>query len=412
MEIGKNRELQVLALIILLGLGLRLAGSALFPIGAGPEEPSHLFYIGYIAENGVLPNVPLNEQTVMSIEKEAIYQPPLYYMVAAPFYSLVAGQGEFAIVHFLRLLSVAFGTACIALTYSIAKRMRFAKIIAVGSALFIALLPTHVIVSSTLGNSALSWALCLGTVYFCILAIQEKRAWYMAAAGLLMASAVLAKYTSMSVAIAFAIAAIVFLLKGKGNFFKRIAVCAIPLVAIAIPFRNLALYDSLMPSLLRKALPIDLGWLYYFSTHIFAGIWLQEYGAATIPGYRFVFFGFYAVVSAAALAGFVGLLISKEWPSARKRLVVAMLLLPVLLNLAGVAYMNFFGLWTESSWLFATIGLAAILFIAGLAKFAKMLGQEKRANTIVWAVLATMLLLDIIVLINYNATLPAGLPWM
>lgn len=405
----KKREWQVLILIVLLGLGLRLAGSALFPLWSGSEEPSHFYYVQFIAENGKLPNVLLNEETVMSVEKETIYQPPLYYVVVVPFYLLVAGQSNFVIVHFLRLVSVAFGTACIVLTFLIAKRLRFGKMAVVGSALFIALLPSHVVISSTVSNSALSWVFCLCTIYYCILAVQEKRAKDMAIAGLLMAATAFTKFTGMSIAIAFAIAALVFLLKGKGSFFKRVLVCAIPLVALAIPFRNLALHGSFMPSLLRQPMQINFQWLGYFATHIFAGIWLQEYGTATIPGYRMAFFAFYAIVSLAAFVGFAVLMLGKEWGKERKKIVAAVMVLPILLNLAGVVYMNFFGVWTESSWLFATISLTAILFIEGIVSFAKMAGQEKKAGWLVWFILLSMLALDIILLVNYNKALPPPL---
>jgi len=60
----------------------------------------------------------------------------------------------------------------------------------------------------------------------------------------------------------------------------------------------------------------------------------------------------------------------------------------------------------EARWLFATIGLAAILFIAGLTQFAKLFKQENKANWLVWITLLAMLALDIVLLWNYNPVLP------
>jgi len=410
MQALEKKEWQVLLLILLLGFSLRATGSILFPLWSGPEELSHFFHIQFIAENGKLPAFPFNQQILTGIEKETIYQPPLYYMAAAPFYLLGAGQSDFIIVHLLRLLSVVFGTACIALTYLIAKKLSFSKTVCIASALFIALLPTNVVVSSTIDNSALSWVFCLAAIYYCIAAIQEKKTKDMLLASLFFTLTIFTKFTAMGVAMPFAIAAFAFILKGKGNIIKRIAACAIPIALIAIPLRNFILYNSFMPVIKELPMQINLEWLAYFSTHLFAGIWLQEYGTATIPDYRIIFFGFFAIVSAIAFIGFLALMLGKEWNGERKKAISAMIIFPILLNLGYIVYYNIFHVCPEARWLLATIGLAAILFMAGLAQFAKLIKQENKSNWLILLTLIVLLIFDFVLLWNYNSTLPP-VPW-
>ena len=310
-------------------------------------------------------------------------------------------------MHFLRLFSVILGTACIPLAYLIAKKLSFGKSVRIGSAVFIALLPTHVIASSTFSNSPMNWVFSLGAVYFSIAAMQNKRLVDLALAGLLVAAATLTMFTGMSVAIAFAAAWLIVLFKGKQSLWKRLAVALVPFIALPVVLRNLVLSGTIMPTELKPLMDINLNWVSYYVIYLFPGIWLQEYGVASIPYFRYLFFAFYGIVSLLALAGFAGLLLGKEWETQKKKLVVAALVLPILLNLAGLTYINLFSFATDGRLLFPTIGLAAILFIAGLEYFMRILRQpENRARALVWFTLFTLLVLDIVVLVNYNRVLP------
>jgi len=405
LKLREKNEFKVIVLIILFGLGLRLAGSALFPVWSGPEEGAHIFYIEFIGDNARLPMIPLTHETLASISNESLSQPPLFHSIAAIFYIPIASQSIDTIVHVLRLLSVAFGTACILLTYIIAKKLNFGKIVRLGSAMFVALLPTHIITSATVSNGTLSWLLCLVVIYYSIKVFKEKKTKDMAIAGLFMAGVLLTMLTGLAVAVTFGIAWFVFLFKGKEKLWKRILACSVPLLGIVTFYRYLLLSGNFFPSFLKPMMAIDIQWLAYFLTYLFAGMWLQEYGTATIPEYRFVFFGFYAIVSIVALIGFVKLILGNKWNNKRKKLITAVLILPILLNLAGVAYINFFVVGPDARWMFGTVGLIAILFIAGLLSFMKTIRQEKWAKTFVWIVLSSMLLFDIVLLINYNPIL-------
>ncbi len=401
----EKKEFKILVVIILLGLGLRIAGSALFPLWSGAEEGSHFFFIQYIGENGKLPMIPLTEETLKGIYVESIHQPPLYYMTMSPFYMLVAGQGYETIIHFLRLFSVLLGTLCIPLTYLVAKRLSFGKNIAIASAMFIALLPTNIIATSVLGNDALSWVFCTAAIYFCIVALQEKKAIDLALAGLLIAAAILTKFNALSLLAIFIPTAIILLLKGKENITKRIVACATPLLAIPIIFRNLALSGNIIPSHLREMMLINWEWFVYYVTHLFPSFWLQEYAVATIPDIRYLFFIFYSAVSLAAVIGFVKLLLDRDW-NIKRKLVMSILLLGVLLNLAGITYVNLFGWWPEGRWIYPTLSIIVIFFTFGLQKFMKIIKHENKTPYLIWFVLFTMLVLDIIVLVFHNTILP------
>jgi len=406
----ENREMKLLLLILILGLGLRMFGSAVFPLWSGPDEPAHYFFIQYIGENGELPQIKLTTETLRSVYNESIHQPPLYYMVMSIPYKLVAGQSESFIIHFLRLFSVFLGTATIWLTYLIAQRLGFSERTRLASAGFVAFLPTHVIVSSVVNNSPLSWVFCLAAIYTLIKVFEDKRARDMVTAGVLMAAIVLTKYTGLSVAIVFAAACLVFLFKGRGNFVKRLAICAIPLISMPIILRNLALSGSIMPNHLTEAIQVNLKWFNYYVTHLFPSVWLQEYGTAIIPDFRFAFFAFYAIVSLTALIGFAALLKGKEWNPDKKKLVAIVLIAPIVLNLVGVTYINLFGNYPDGKWLFETIGLAAIIFVLGQQQFMRLFKQERLAGYAIWFILLTMLFLDLFVLVFHNRILPA-VPW-
>ncbi len=402
-------EKKLLAFILVIGLVLRLTGSVLFPLWSGPDEPAHFFYLSYIGDRGELPAIPLTQETLRGVENESIHQPPLYYALMAPFYSVLKPFGLDAAMHFLRLFSVAFGTACIALVYLIAKRLGFGKGIPLASSAFVALLPTHVISSSVLGNSALSWLFCLAAVYYMARVLQEKKAIHMAIAGVLMAAIVLTKFTGLSVAIAFLVAGWVFLFEGKGSFSKRAAILLLPFSALPVFLRNIALTGGLFPSHLTVKI-FSLERFSYFLIHLFPSIWLQEYGVATVPEFRFLFFGLYAVLSLAAFSGAVFLFAKSEWPQGNSFIVMSMLVLPVVLNFLGLAYINLEGMWPDGRLLLETIGLAAILFIAGQKAFMRLIGRGEKAKLLVWGTLLTMLFLDLVVLVNYNRVLPP-VPW-
>ncbi len=153
---GKG-ERNALVLILLIGLALRLAVAMLAPAWAGPDEPGHYAYIGYIAENGEIPYPSESEKGLLDV---ALFNPPLYHVIGAGFYAVSS------CVYWLRLEAVLFSIACIVLTFLVAKEFTGNKFITLGAAAFIALLPTHVVLGATINNEAAAYAFALLSILF------------------------------------------------------------------------------------------------------------------------------------------------------------------------------------------------------------------------------------------------------
>jgi 4-amino-4-deoxy-L-arabinose transferase-like glycosyltransferase len=404
----KRNEIIVLFLLLLLGFSLRLAGSALFPLWSGPDEGSHFYHIVFIAERGVMPNMPWSAVS-NTLYNQTVGQPPVYYSLLAPVYSLVKGLGTGLAVHLLRLFNVFFGTACIALTYLVAKRLRLGKRVCIGSAAFIALLPTHVVVSSAINNDPLSWLFGLATVYFAIAALETGKAKDIGFSGLNFAAAILTKFNSLALIAGFGIAGLAVLLKGKEALGKKVAALLTPLLAAPIFLRNMLLTgDMIFPR--TNTLVLGIPWIAYFVIHFFPGIWLQEYGTATIPEFRVWFFAFYSIVSLMAFFGFLAFMLRGGSKSGRKFAILALLVLPTLLNLAGFVYINTFGLWVDARLMFPTISLVAVMFMLGLEHFMKVVKREAWTAGLIWLFLFSLLLLNLVLLFSYNTVLP-DVPW-
>jgi 4-amino-4-deoxy-L-arabinose transferase-like glycosyltransferase len=80
------------------------------------------------------------------------HQPPLYYALAAPIYSLTDGD-PFA----LRLFSVALGAGIVLLAYAIARRVFCGRsALALGATAFVAFLPQHLATVAQIGNDVLA----------------------------------------------------------------------------------------------------------------------------------------------------------------------------------------------------------------------------------------------------------------
>jgi 4-amino-4-deoxy-L-arabinose transferase-like glycosyltransferase len=113
------------------------------PIGASPDELSHLHYINGIADHLRLP--PAGEP-----ERQ---QPPLYYLMGAVVSKLTGGDPRL-----IRLLSVALGILTILTVYAVARRLFPARpALALGSAAIVALLPEAQYLAGAVNDDNLAW---------------------------------------------------------------------------------------------------------------------------------------------------------------------------------------------------------------------------------------------------------------
>lgn len=115
------------------------------PYGVAPDEEYHGRYVEQLAENHALPVFSPDDR-----ENYEAHQPPLYYLLGAPF-RLAAGATR------VRLLSLILGGLSILTVYAAAKSiMPNRQPTAVACAGFVGLMPMHLALSSAVGNDILA----------------------------------------------------------------------------------------------------------------------------------------------------------------------------------------------------------------------------------------------------------------
>ncbi len=162
------RARALLALILLLYLMLATLFAVKTPAWQAPDEPAHYNYVRYLATNGDFPVLHMGDYPHdyleqiksagflpgMSIDpiRYEFHQPPLYYALTAPLYSLTGGN-----LLALRIFSVLLGAGIVVLAYAIARRIFPGRPgLALGSAAFVAFLPQHLATVSQVGNDVLA----------------------------------------------------------------------------------------------------------------------------------------------------------------------------------------------------------------------------------------------------------------
>jgi 4-amino-4-deoxy-L-arabinose transferase-like glycosyltransferase len=170
---GKDRRLSERTLLIGL-LVIYLMLGALFavrtPDWQAPDEPAHYNYIAQLAANGCCPVIEMGDwdqaylgqltggrfapellRDLDTIQYED-HQPPLYYLIAAPIYTLTNGS-----LTALRLLSVVIGAGVVVCAYGVGKALLPNRPqIALGAAAFVAFIPQHLAMLASANNDALA----------------------------------------------------------------------------------------------------------------------------------------------------------------------------------------------------------------------------------------------------------------
>ena len=122
------------------------------PFGAPPDEGPHGLYVQTLVEEHKLPVFDVSDR-----QRYESHQPPLYYLMGVPFYLIgqVVRMGEPAVA--VRLLSMLLGALSILVIYrAVLLAFPRERHVALASAGFAALLPTHVMLSSSVGNDILA----------------------------------------------------------------------------------------------------------------------------------------------------------------------------------------------------------------------------------------------------------------
>ena len=177
-------------LFVIAGLWLLLFwnNARLLPFHAGFDSKEHLKYINYIQEHRALP---------LPTDGWEMYQPPLYYLIAAA--SLSAGKlstNDAASVVVLRFLGAFFGIAQFVLVFLSLRLLLPLRVAFIG--LFLAaFLPMHLYLAHYVTNEMLAATLVTATLYLCLRLLRDDtpRASQFGWLGLALGAAMLAKVT-------------------------------------------------------------------------------------------------------------------------------------------------------------------------------------------------------------------------
>jgi tetratricopeptide (TPR) repeat protein len=162
----------------------------LLPFNVGFDAAEHLDYISYIQEHRALP---------LPSEGWEMYQPPLYYLIAAA--SLTAcklSTGDSASIFVLRFLGVLFGIIQFVLVFFSLRFLFPARIAFVGLLLAVCL-PMQLYLAHCVTNEMLAATLTTATLYLCLRLLRSDmlRPSQFAWLGLALGGAMLAKVTGI-----------------------------------------------------------------------------------------------------------------------------------------------------------------------------------------------------------------------
>lgn len=165
-------------LVIIIGAYLVLGTlyAVLTPNWQIPDEPAHYNFIRYVAQNQALPELTMgcyDEAYLNQLKAEKFsahhmidtvcyenYQPPLYYTLAAPIFTLTGGN-----LTVLRLLSVGFGALALAIIYQTVGLFLPNTIFPPAATAYAAFVPMHLTMTAAVNNDALAELLFVTLIY-------------------------------------------------------------------------------------------------------------------------------------------------------------------------------------------------------------------------------------------------------
>lgn len=189
---SSNRRFEIVAVVSLLIIYALLASAYAIRTAPwqAPDEPAHYNYVAQVTANGCCPIIEqgdwdqeyLSELTTNHFAPESLdnlsslqyedHQPPLYYLLLAPVYSVTQGS-----LTAMRLASVAFGVMALTFAYLAARVLVGDErwFIAWGAATLIALIPQHLAVVGSVNNDVLSELIIALTLYLLMRYLRGDR---------------------------------------------------------------------------------------------------------------------------------------------------------------------------------------------------------------------------------------------
>ncbi len=150
---------RALRAITILYLFIAASYATVIPLGKGPDETAHVRYIEFLAQEHRLPVFDPKHPD----PNYEFHQPPLYYLLCLPVYTLSHGgaAGQQAV----RFLSLLLALPLVYLTFALGRRLApDCDWVAVAASAVVAFLPMQLSVSTTVGNDALTEVLCGGVL--------------------------------------------------------------------------------------------------------------------------------------------------------------------------------------------------------------------------------------------------------
>jgi 4-amino-4-deoxy-L-arabinose transferase-like glycosyltransferase len=234
---GRHLDRVMLGAVIVIFTGFAIAYTRITPIGASPDEFSHLHYITGISDHFRLP--PASEP-----ERQ---QPPLYYLLGAVVAKLTGDDARL-----IRLVSVALGVLTILTVYAVARRLfPLRPGLAVGAAALVALLPEAQYLAGGINDDNLAWLAGALLVLAGVIVMQSKEVTPRLALGVgfAVALAVLAKETVWVLAVLL----IVLVVVRHGRALRAVHVAALLVPTIVLAgwrfVRNAVAFGSPLPPL-------------------------------------------------------------------------------------------------------------------------------------------------------------------
>jgi 4-amino-4-deoxy-L-arabinose transferase-like glycosyltransferase len=233
----RHLDRALLGALVAVFAGFAVAYTRITPLGASPDELSHLHYITGIADHARLP--PAGEP-----ERQ---QPPLYYLLGAVVAKVTGDDARL-----IRLLSVALGVLTILTVFLVARRLfPMRPYLAIGATALVALLPEAQYLAGAINDDNLAWLagallVLAGVVVMQSLVLTTRLA---LGAGLAVALAVLAKETVWALAVLLLVIVAV-------RFWRRLRV--VQVAAVVLPtvvldgwwfVRNAVAFGSPLPPL-------------------------------------------------------------------------------------------------------------------------------------------------------------------
>jgi 4-amino-4-deoxy-L-arabinose transferase-like glycosyltransferase len=270
---GALRLLIAGQLVVIVAAGLFAAARVDVFSGRGfGDEPAHFDSVRMVAQQHLLPVLERDKtsepvaalrkgrdpDTADGVERPAglageqyeAFQPPLYYLVAAPVFSLSADW--FRKVRLVRALGLVFVLLAAALLYDLARRATGeAHVIAFSAALSVLMWPGVLVMSVTVSNASLELLAVSALVYVLWRADSQRDSRWLMLSGVLLGLGVLTKFTVVALAplVLFVAVRHVAEAPSRRRWAAAAATCLIPVVLLA-PWvaHSLDHYGALTPN--------------------------------------------------------------------------------------------------------------------------------------------------------------------